>query len=114
MNIPDEVRWRLRDGTQIVGYERHIDGRVWSSKDGLWWRGQPLKYSEKDRCLGAKDINNQWLFEQDVVTWEAQSSSWLLTRRGDQWVLQRENQVIAAPLQDRTLRRVAFAFVKSG
>ncbi|MGB1635669.1 MAG: hypothetical protein ACPHBR_02700, partial [Flavobacteriales bacterium] len=75
-------------------------------------RGQPLKYSEKDRCLGVKDINNQWLFEQDVVTWGAQSGSWVLTWLVDQWVLQQENQAIPAPLKDRALRRVAFAFVR--
>jgi hypothetical protein len=112
MNIPHEVRWRLRDGTRIVGYERHIDGRVWSSPDGLWWRGQPLLYSEKDRGMPVKDINNQWLYEHDVVTWEAHSGSWMLCWVGQQWVLQQHDWVLPAPTNDRALRRVAFAFVQ--
>jgi hypothetical protein len=112
MNTPDEVRWRLREGTRIVGYERHIEGRIWSSPDGLWWRGQRLTFSEKDRGMPCKDINNQWLFDQDVVTWESHSGSWLLTTLGNQWVLQQQDWVLPAPLENRALRRVAFAFVR--
>ena len=68
MDTPYEVRWRLRNGDHIVGFERHMGGRVWSSTDGFWWRGERLTYTDKDRCL-MKDVNNQWLFEGDVVTW---------------------------------------------
>ena len=75
MNMTVEVRWRLRDGDHIVGFERHVEGRVWSSPDGFWWRGARLDYSDKDRCFGVKDVNNEWLFQGDVVTWHPHSGS---------------------------------------
>lgn len=79
-----EVRWRLRDGDHIVGYERHLGGRVWSSPDGFWWRGDRFDYAEKDRCFGAKDVNDAWLFEGDVVTWHPESGNgcWPTTQVG--------------------------------
>ena len=68
MDTPNEVRWRLRNQAYIVGYERHVSGRIWSSSDGLWWRGERLNYTMKDRCFMVKDVNNEWLFEGDLVS----------------------------------------------
>lgn len=110
MNTPDEVRWRLRQGSHIVGYERHISGRVWSSPDGLWWRGQRLSFTEKDRGMPCKDVNNQWLFEGDVVTLDEHSGQWHLIFVGTQWLLAQGPWTIPAPTAPRILRRVAFAF----
>ena len=105
-----EVRWRLRDGDHIVGYERHLGGRVWSSPDGFWWRGDRLDYAEKDRCFGAKDVNNAWLFEGDVVTWHPESGKWLLTYNAGRWTLTQGDTSIEAPDDARVLRRVGFVF----
>ena len=110
MDIHDEVRWRLRNGKRIVGYERHIAGRVWSSTDGLWWRGQSISHLERDLGMPCRDVNNQWLFERDIVTWSAHSGQWRLLHVGNQWLLTQEDWTIPAPMESRLLRRVAFAF----
>ena len=110
MDTLQEVRWRLRIQDRIVGYERHMGGRVWSSPDGFWWRGDRLEYDTKDRCLGIKDVNNEWLFEQDVVTWHPEPGCWLLSYRNEAWVLSHEDTVIESPVQPRLLRRVGFSF----
>ena len=112
MDMENEVRWRLRDEDHIVGYERHVGRRIFSSADGLWWRGDRLNYTSKDRCLMHKDINNQWLFEGDVVTWHAQSGQWQLLFEENQWVICQDNFSIPAPMQDRLLKRVGFAFLR--
>jgi len=105
-----EVRWRLRNGDHIVGYERHMAGRVWSSSDGFWWRGDRLDYSDKDRCFGVKDVNNEWLFQGDLVTWHPDSGQWLLECKRGTWILSQENFHIDAPRAGRLLRRIGFAF----
>ena len=110
MDTPFEVRWRLRNGDHIVGYERHMGGRVWSSPDGFWWRGDRLHYSDKDRCFGVKDVNNEWLFQGDVVTWHPESGQWLLERARDSWTLSQGDTKIKAPEASRVLRRIGFAF----
>ena len=110
MDTRAEVRWRLRNGRRIVGYERHISGRVWSSADGLWWSGQRLDYTDKDRGMCCRDINNQWLFEGDVVMWDEHSGQWRLACIGGQWLLIQGEWTIPAPQAPRILRRVAFAF----
>ena len=110
MNDSTEVRWRLREGKRIVGYERHMGGRVWSSPDGLWWRGQRLEYSEKDRCFGAKDINNHWLYENDVVTMKANDESWKLLCKVSNWVLSSAASTEPAVPENRLYRRVGFSF----
>ena len=108
-NAP-EIRWRLRHEGQIVGYERHVGSRVWSSKDGLWWRGQRLEHSEKDRCLGVKDLNNQWLYEHDVVTSKEHDGAWLVVHFANQWALVQQDSMISAPTSDRQLKRIGFKF----
>ena len=110
MTEAQEIRWRLRHEGQIVGYERHRGQRVWSSKDGLWWRGQRLPHSEKDRCLGAKDLNNQWLYEHDVVTCKEHEGPWLVVHYANQWALVQKDDMISAPTTDRQLKRIGFKF----
>ena len=105
-----EVRWRLRNGDHIVGYERHLGGRVWSSPDGFWWRGDRLDYGEKDRCFGVKDVNDAWLFEGDVVTWHSEAGEWLLAYNASRWTLSQGATSIEAPDDARILRRVGFVF----
>ena len=112
MNTLDEVRWRLRNQDTIVGYERHMSGRVWSSPDGFWWRGERLEYTCKDRCFMFKDINNQWLYEGDLVSWSPSSGLWHLLHTSTGWNLVQKDVASPAPSQDRVLRRVAFSFVK--
>ena len=108
MHTPEEVRWRLRKGEQIVGYERHLNGRVWSSKDGLWWNGRQLAHDKKDLCSSIKDINNDWLFEGDVVAWETHSGTWSLMFLALQWVLVQDEWTLPLPANGRELRRVGF------
>ncbi len=110
MDTPFEVRWRLREGDHIVGYERHMGGRVWSSPDGFWWRGDRLNYSDKDRCFGVKDVNNEWLFQGDVVTWHPESGQWLLECERGTWTLSQGGTKVKAPEASRLLRRVGFVF----
>ena len=110
MDTPFEVRWRLRNGDHIVGYERHMGGRVWSSPDGFWWRGDRLRYSDKDRCFGVKDVNNEWLFQGDVVAWHPESGQWLLECERGTWTLSQGGTKIKAPEASRLLRRVGFVF----
>jgi hypothetical protein len=108
-NAP-EIRWRLRHEGKIVGYERHVGSRIWSSKDGLWWRGQRLTHSEKDRCLGIKDLNNQWIYEHDVVTTKDFEGAWLVVHFARQWALVREDNMVSPPTTDRQLKRIGFKF----
>ena len=111
MDTQFEVRWRLRNNENIVGFERHMGARVWSSADGLWWRGERLLYKEKDRCLMARDVNNQWLFEGDVVTLRKDPSQWTLRHLPqEKWVLVRNEITMDAPILDWQLKRVCFNF----
>jgi len=111
MNTQLEVRWRLRNNDNIVGFERHMGARVWTSTDGFWWRGERLTYTEKDRCLMARDVNNQWLFEGDIVTLRKDSVQWTLRHLSqEKWVLVRNEEVTEAPILDRQLRRIGFSF----
>ena len=112
MDTPDEVRWRLRNQDHIVGYERHVSGRIWSSSDGLWWRGERLNYTSKDRCFMVKDVNNEWLYEGDLVSWNPTSGLWRLLHTPRGWRLSLDGFECAAPAQNRVLRREAFSFVK--
>ncbi len=110
MSTPHEVRWRLRIGHQIVGYERHIGGRVWSSSDGFWWRGERLDYNMKDRCFDSKDVNNKWLFDGDVVTWPSNSGRWILKWNADGWQMIQDGTTVEAPHEHRVLRHVGHNF----
>lgn len=66
---PGETRYRLRDGTKIVGYMREMGGggSQWFSKDQFWWNGAMIAHEHVDECIGLKDRNNRFLFELDIV-----------------------------------------------
>ena len=65
---------------------------------------------EKDRCLGVKDLNNQWLYEHDVVTSKEHDGAWLVVHFANQWALVQQNNMISAPTSDRQLKRIGFKF----
>ena len=69
-----------------------------------------MEYSEKDRCFGAKDINNHWLYENDVVTMKANDESWKLLCKVSNWVLSSETSTEPAVPENRLYRRVGFSF----
>lgn len=59
---------RLRNGGQILGYSRQHHNSTFFSKDGFWWNGSPIGFSESDRFSGIRDKNNRNLFEHDIVS----------------------------------------------
>ena len=65
---PEDERFRLRMGSRVVGALR-IDaaGREWTSKDGLWWQGIPLKHTHRDRWCRLKDKNRTYVYEGDII-----------------------------------------------
>ena len=108
-NAP-EIRWRLRHEDQIVGYERHVGSRDLVEQRRLVVAWQRLEHSEKDRCLGIKDLNNQWLYEHDVVTSKEHDGAWLVVHFTNQWALVQQDSMISAPTSDRQLKRIGFKF----
>ena len=69
-----------------------------------------MDHSDKDRCLGVKDLNNQWLYEHDVVTCKEQAGSWLVVHFSNQWALVKEDTMVSVPTADRQLKRIGFKF----
>jgi len=64
----NEKRWRLRDGKTICGYQREVTPKMtFYSRDGFWWTGKPIDYTETDKWTGWRDKNNQYIFEWDIV-----------------------------------------------
>lgn len=59
-----------------------------------------------------KDVNNQWLFEGDLVSWNPTSGLWRLLHNANGWFLTQDGFHCSAPTRDRVLRREAFAFVR--
>ncbi|MDA0728408.1 MAG: hypothetical protein O3B70_01725 [Bacteroidetes bacterium] len=105
MTSPQEVRWRLRHGTRIVGYERTLGRHTWFSRDGFWWNGGPLAFTEKDRWTGWKDRHNRWLYEWDVVDIQDKPGPWFLGWNGDDWELRRPHiRLIARPYRSSMIR----------
>ena len=59
----------------------------------------------------ARDVNNQWLFEGDIVTLRKDPVQWTLRHLSqEKWVLVRNEEVTEAPILDRQLRRIGFNF----
>ena len=60
--------FRLRLNEQIVGYLRYISpSKLYYSKDRFWWQATSIDYNIKDCFVDKHDINQQWLFENDIV-----------------------------------------------
>lgn len=69
--MTDEKRYRLRIDSQIVGYKRVLNENYeFYSRNGLWWTGHPLYYKQIDEFCGLRDINNQLLYELDIVEYK--------------------------------------------
>lgn len=67
--MENEQRFRLRKGSQIVGFVRRMaTGGDFYSRDGFWWTGSPLVYEQVDEWTGWRDRNRQHIFEYDIVT----------------------------------------------
>lgn len=65
---PEETRFRLRMGSRVVGALR-VDaaGREWTTRDGLWWRGVPVKHTHRDRWSRLQDKNRTYVYEGDII-----------------------------------------------
>lgn len=60
--------FRLRSGTQIHGYMKFfLPSKPTFSRDKMWWTADTIEYSEKDTYVELNDINQQWIFERDIV-----------------------------------------------
>ncbi len=62
-----EKRYRLRFGTEVVGYLRTYGKRRFFSKDGFWWTGMSIVYTDTDSWSGWRDWNRKPLYVRDVV-----------------------------------------------
>lgn len=66
-----ERRFRLREGTQIVGYMRRLSERMLLfSRDGFWWRGHKIDHDEVDEYTGLRDRNNRHIYEWDILRYK--------------------------------------------
>lgn len=66
-----EIRYRLRNGSEIVGYSRKMKGSktLFFSRDQFWWNGTPIAHEQVDESTGLRDINNRPIFEMDIVNY---------------------------------------------
>ena len=68
--------FRLRQDQTIVGYMRFTKpGDAYFSKDKFWWKAAPIDYDLKDVYVERDDMNQQWLFEYDIVEMKPIDSS---------------------------------------
>lgn len=64
----DETRYRLRNGSRIVGYMRKMgSSALFYSKDAFWWTGRELQYEQIDEWCGFRDKNRRFIFEWDIL-----------------------------------------------
>ncbi|RAP29529.1 hypothetical protein DID78_03545 [Candidatus Marinamargulisbacteria bacterium SCGC AG-343-D04] len=67
--------FRLRNESQIVGYMRFVDkGKPFFSKDRFWWGSTKIDYSSKDSFAELKDMNQQAIFEGDIIEMKLKTS----------------------------------------
>ena len=82
--VQDVIRYRLRRDTRIVGWMREEStGQRFYSREGLWWSGRKIVWSQRDRCCGLQDIDDKWLHEGDIVQavdgpWWRKRARWLI------------------------------------
>ncbi len=60
-----------------------VTGQRFYSREGLWWSGRKIKWSQRDRCTGLRDIDDKWLHEGDIIrfaagAWWARRREWLI------------------------------------
>jgi hypothetical protein len=63
----EERRYRLRQGPEIVGFLRDIQGSLFYSRDGFWWTGIPIRYEHVDEWTGWMDVQRKRIYEWDLV-----------------------------------------------
>ncbi|MDX5327011.1 MAG: hypothetical protein LPK80_12215 [Bacteroidota bacterium] len=69
--MTDEKRYRLRKGTEIVGYMRKIGSQSYFySKDSFWWTGRPISYQHVDEWIGLLDMNRIPIYEWDILKYK--------------------------------------------
>ena len=67
--MEEEKRFRLRNGSKIMGYVRRLpSGGDFYSRDGFWWNGRPLYYEQIDEWTGWRDKNRQHIYEYDIIS----------------------------------------------
>ena len=63
----EERRYRLRQGPEIAGFLRDIQGSLFYSRDGFWWTGRPVLYEHVDEWTGWFDAQRKRIYEWDLV-----------------------------------------------
>ncbi|MCT4623960.1 MAG: YopX family protein [Schleiferiaceae bacterium] len=73
---PKEKRYRLRNGDKLLGYAREVYGGArFYSKDGFWWTGREIIYTEVDEWVGLVDKNRKHIYEWDIVYYKAEDET---------------------------------------
>tara|TARA_A100001011_G_C14087111_1_gene746976 strand:+ start:468 stop:830 length:363 start_codon:yes stop_codon:yes gene_type:complete len=66
-----------------MGYMRYVDSdKPFYSKDKLWWDPTPISYTTKDSYTEFNDINQQWIFEGDILEMKPRDSGFKVIRVG--------------------------------
>lgn len=64
----NNIIYRLRIDSDIIGYYKVIYSNTFYSKDLYGWSGQKIEGAiQKDRCTNLQDKNSQLIFEEDIV-----------------------------------------------
>jgi hypothetical protein len=69
---------RLRNDEIVVGYLRQEGSRSYYSRDMSGWSGEEIRFRQTDRCTGYRDKNRRYLFEHDIIRYQAESESIIL------------------------------------
>lgn len=113
--------FRLRVDNQIVGYERKSGNYTLYSYNLFNWNGKPINFSQKDRCSGFQDKNNNWIFEQDIiqstdypqntfiVTYDHLLTKFLLVEINDEVIFEHSIQLVCN--DKRKVTRITYGFL---